>query len=57
MAKKPGRPFKMTPNKKAKHPPEAKAKRAVAKVRRLRARGVKPRVVAGTAVARALGIK
>lgn len=52
-----GRPFKKSPAKKAKHAPEVKAKRAVTGIRRAVARGKKPRVVAGTAAARALGIK
>ena len=52
-----GRKRKMTPNVKAEHPPEVLAKRAATTIKRKRARGQKPRVVAGTAVARALGIK
>ncbi len=52
-----GRPFKMKPNAKSKHPPEAVAKRTATTIKRKRARGQKPRVVAGTAAARALGIK
>lgn len=52
-----GRPFKKSPAKKAKHAPEAVAKRKAATIRRKRGRGGKLRVVAGTAAARALGIK
>lgn len=51
-----GRKFKMTPIKKAAHALEAVAKRKAASIRRARGRGQKPRVVAGTAAARAFGI-
>ncbi len=57
MGKKPGRPFKKSPSKKREHPPEALTKRKAASIRRARGRGKKLRVVAGTAAARALGIK
>ncbi len=52
-----GRKFKMQPNKKPKVTDGVLAKRAATTIKRKRARGQKPRVVAGTAVARALGIK
>jgi hypothetical protein len=52
-----GRPFKMKPAKKPKAKDEVIGKRAVTTIKRKRARGQKPRVVAGTAAARALGIK
>ncbi len=51
-----GRPRKTKPNKTVKHPPEVLAKRTATTIKRKRARGQKPRVVAGTAAARALGI-
>ncbi len=52
-----GRPRKTKPNKKPKATDEVIAKRKATSIRRKRGRGEKPRVVAGTAVARALGIK
>ncbi len=52
-----GRKLKTKPNKTAKHAPELLAKRAATSIKRKRARGQKLRVVAGTAAARALGIK
>ncbi len=52
-----GRPRKTKPNKTVRHPPEVLAKRKAASIRRKRGRGQKLRVVAGTAAARALGIK
>ncbi len=51
-----GRPFKMKPNTEAERDPGAVAKRKAASIRRKRGRGEKPRVVAGTALGRALGI-
>ncbi len=52
-----GRPRKMRPNKEKEPGHETLAKRKAKSIRRKRGRGEKPRVVAGTAVARALGIK
>ena len=52
-----GRKFKMQPTQKPKVADEVIAKRAATTIKRKRARGQKPRVVAGTAAARALGIK
>ena len=52
-----GRKRKMKPEKVRKPAPEVKAKRVAASIRRVRRRGQKPRVVAGTAAARALGIQ
>ncbi len=52
-----GRPMKRQPNRKLALLPGVLAKRKAASIRRKRGRGEKPRVVAGTAAARALGIK
>ena len=51
-----GRIYKMKPDKKAEHSVDVRAKRKAASIRGKRGRGEKPRVVAGTAAARALGI-
>ncbi len=52
-----GRKFKMQPTKATKPAAEKLAKRKAAIDRRKRGRGEKPRVDAGTAAARALGIQ
>ncbi len=52
-----GRPRKTKPNKKPKVTDDVLGKRTATTIKRKRARGEKPRVVAGTAVARALGIQ